>query len=100
MSDNRGESHFPNSTLQCGFTYNAVVPPGPKTSRYIEGAVDLKKCQHLTVIIKAKSHVFLLNSQGDPTTCRTYIEPGGDQSSDTGAPGSSDTNGQLATHSG
>ena len=28
-------------TLQHGFTYNMVAPPGPETSQYIEGAVYL-----------------------------------------------------------
>ena len=39
MGDNRGKSHFPKSTLQRSFTYNAVAPPGPQTLCYMEGAV-------------------------------------------------------------
>ena len=35
------EKRVSDITVQNGFTYNAVAPPGPKTLRYIEGAVYL-----------------------------------------------------------
>ena len=42
MGDNIGEIMYTGITLQHGFTYNAVAPPGRQTQCYIEGAVYFK----------------------------------------------------------
>ena len=40
MDDNMyRENHVSAITLQYGFVYNTVAPPGPKTLWYMEGAV-------------------------------------------------------------